>query len=60
MKPETFPALFKFYHDFVKILYAAIEAENELPHDLRITAVKVSSPGSPSARKGHLRFPASR
>lgn len=33
MKPKTFPELFQFYDDFVKILYAAIEAENELPQE---------------------------
>ena len=33
MKPQTVQELFQFYHDYVKILYAAIEAENELPQE---------------------------
>lgn len=33
MKPQSIKELFEFYNDYVKILYSAIEAENELPQE---------------------------
>jgi len=33
-KPQTLPDLFRFYFEFIKPLYAAVQAENELPHEI--------------------------
>jgi hypothetical protein len=32
--PETFDELFKFYHEYVKVLYSSVQVENELPVEL--------------------------
>lgn len=33
-RPDTFTELFKFYHDYVKVLYADVQVENQLPQEL--------------------------
>src|SRR5690242_4609010 len=30
-KPKTFPDLFKFYHEYVKLLYSSVQTRNALP-----------------------------
>lgn len=32
-KPQTFPELFAFYNDYVRLLYGAIQAQNALPQE---------------------------
>jgi len=32
--PQTFAELFKFYHEYVKLLYSSVQVENELPTEL--------------------------
>ena len=32
-KPKTFPELFTFYNDYVRLLYGAIQAQNALPQE---------------------------
>lgn len=33
-EPRTFPELFAFYHEYVKVLYSAVQTENALPQEV--------------------------